>query len=165
MSDPKKPGRPVTVEIGGGTITAPNEEVARRAVADYRAGVDREARKRELWGDGDGRARMVRLSERFPSLAMVAGAGIGPWDELSVLAYACRPVSHGERLAALFVLHVWNSGTDWNEIAHMEGDDGEPPLLEEGESIKAFDLMEAWAVWDLEHRYAALLWLTDPFWP
>jgi len=27
--------------------------------------------------------------------------------------------------------------------------------LEEGQTLKPFDLMEAWAVWDLEHRYAA----------
>jgi len=160
----KAPGPEVSVELDGGILTAPDEESARRAVAHHRAAKEREARRRELWGDGGGEG-MQRLCARFPSLAQVEGAGTGAWDPDRVLAFACAPRSHGERLAALFVLRVWNSGTDWNELAHLPGDDGEPPLLEEGQVLRAFDLMEAWAVWDLEHRYAALTWLQDPFWP
>lgn len=71
----------------------------------------------------------------------------------------CSGVSHGEALAGRFVLSVWNSTTDWNEVAHEDG------ILEEGETLRRFDLFEAWGVWDEPHREAALAWLRDPFWP
>lgn len=159
----KPPGPPVVTEVDGGTITAPDEEAARHAVEHYRAEQAHEGRRRELWG-ASGAKSMVRLCRRFPSLERVEGAGVGPWDANRVLAWACRPLSRAERFAALFVLNVWNNTTDWNEIAHLAGDDGEPPLLEEEEALPELDIMEAWSTWDLEHRHAALLWFADPFW-
>ncbi len=147
-----------SVEYDGGTITGPSEAAVREAIAEMEAMKAREARRRELWGQG-GPDGMVRLCQRFPSLRRVEGAGIGAWDPLAVLAWSCAGVSHGEALAGRLVLRVWNSTADWNEEARREG------LLAEGQVLPAFDLFEAWSVWDLEHREAALAWLNDPFWP
>ncbi len=158
------PGHVVVELEDGSTLTAPDKAAAARAVADYEATQRRRERQRALWGDG-GAEGMQRLCARFPTLAAVDGAGVGRFDPDQVLAFACAPRSHGERLAALFVLRVWNASTDWNELAHLPGDDGAPPLLEDDRTLRPFDLMEAWSVWDLAHREAALAWLQDPFWP
>lgn len=163
---PDAPAGPIVLEFeGGGRLTVPNKEAAREAVAHREAQETRERARRDLWGDGPAAERMVRLCQSFPTLTRVPGAGVGPWDPNAVLAYACSPVSHGERLAALFVLRVWNASTDWNEVAHLPGDDGQPPLLEPTETLKPLDLFEAWAVWDFAHQQAALAWLAAPFWP
>lgn len=160
------PTGPVVLEFeDGGRLTVPTKEAAREVVAEREAQQTRERARRDFWGDGSSAERMVRLCRGFPTLARVRGAGVGPWDADAVLAFACRPVSHGERLAALFVLNVWNASTDWNELAHLPGDDGEPPLLEPGQTLKPLDLFEAWAVWDFAHQQAALAWFAAPFWP
>lgn len=162
MSEEKKKGgvRVEWIRQKEGTLHASSEAAMDAALADLAAQKEREERQRMLWGDAnDNRERMRRLCARFPSLARLEGAGVGRWNEDAVLAWTCSGISHGEALAGRFVLSVWNSATDWNEIAHADG------LLEEGAALRRFDLFEAWGVWDLEHREAALAWLGDPFWP
>lgn len=100
---------------------------------------------------------MAALCRRFPSLRHVAGAD--PWDATKMLRFACEAHSHGEQLAARFVLSVWNCNTDWNHEAHREG------FLSGEERLRPFDIFEAFGTWDHEHRAAALAWLNDPFWP
>jgi hypothetical protein len=112
--------------------------------------------RRQKWGDGD-RYSMAKLCNLFPSLRGVDGAD--PWDSIKMLRHACDPISHGEELAARFVLSVWNSSTDWNEQAHELG------FLAGEERLRPFDIFEAYSVWDFEHRDAALAWLTVPFNP
>lgn len=115
------------------------------------------ARHRELWGEG-GADGMVRLCRLFPSLRHVHGAD--PWDATAMLRFACSGHSHGETLAARFVLTVWNCTDDWNEIAHTEG-----ILTGPDEQLRRFDIFEALGTWDYAHHEAALTWLRDPFWP
>lgn len=120
------------------------------------AAVDPDAR-RELWGkDDDGSTRMERLCALFPSLHRAPGAR--PWSALKMLQYACSGASHGERLAAKFVLGVWHA-TDWQQVARDEG------VLKSDETLRPFDVFEAMNVWDEKNREAMLTWLRDPFWP
>jgi hypothetical protein len=67
--------------------------------------------------------------------------------------------SHGERLAAQFLLGVWNPSTDWSKVARANG-------LRGGKaSYGRFDLIEAVGVWDTAHLEAAMAWVKRPFWP
>ena len=158
MSEEKKSGvRVEWVLKKGDTLHASSAAAMDEALADLAAQKERDERRRLLWGEGDNRERMLRLCARFPSLA--GFADLGRWDADAVLAWVCSGISHGEALAGRFVLSVWNSTTDWNEVAHEDG------LLEDGETLRRFDLFEAWGVWDDAHREAALAWLRDPFWP
>ncbi len=160
MSDDEK-GRVTTVRIvpnaaGDGKFEGDSAVIA-EAVEVYALGRARGERRRVTWGD-EGRASMTRLAKLFPSLNQAPG--VEPWDVDELLRWAASGVlSHGEVLAAKFVLSVWNPGTDWEEIAREDG------LLEDGQWFRRFDLFEAMNVWDQEHRSAALTWIELPFFP
>ncbi len=87
----------------------------------------REDRRREVWGD-DNVEQIVRLAGSFPSL--VDADGLDPWDPVAFLAWAQGPAStSGSWHAAMFVLSVWNSTTDWSVVSREQGDDPELPDL------------------------------------
>lgn len=101
---------------------------------------------------------ILGLAVLFPSLRRAPG--MRPWNVDKFLHWAASGVlSHGEVLAAKFVLAVWNPSTDWEGIAREKG------LLEDDEHFTRFDLFEAMNVWDQEHRSAALTWIERPFFP
>lgn len=120
-------------------------------------------RHQSPFGAGKFDARMGELCRGFPALRSLEGAGAGVWNPDRVLEFACRS-ERDAQLAALFVLRVWNSDTDWNIIAHMEGERGEPPILSPEEWLAPFDMFEAWQLWSPYSRQAAMAWLVSPFW-
>ncbi len=87
--------------------------------------------------------RMTELAQDFPSLH--GALGVDPWEPAELNRWAAGPASHGERLAARFLLAVWDPGTEW-EAGRL-------------------DVVEAFRVWDLKHRVAFLKWAADPWWP
>jgi len=92
--------------------------------------------------DDEGR-RMTELARSFPCLR--DAPGVDPWDPQALDRWAVGPASHGERVAASFLLAVWDSSTDW--------------------TCGRFDLMEALNVWPESHRVPFLQWACDPWWP
>jgi len=100
---------------------------------------------------------MASLCALFPALRKAPGAA--PWDATAMLRHACGAISHGEQLAARFVLSVWNCKADWNEEAHKKG------FLRADDRLRRFDVFEALAVWDFANREAFLTWARDPFFP
>jgi hypothetical protein len=104
----------------------------------------------------DSKKAMAELCALFPALEDVPGTN--PWDQMKVLSWLAEVgASHGERCAAIFVLSVWNSGTDWSEMAKENGLDHE--------NVPRFDLFEAMGVWDNQNHSAFLAWAQNPFWP
>lgn len=102
-------------------------------------------------------ARFQALVESFPSLRRAHGAA--PWEAQKFLGWLCSTgLSHGELLAARFVLGVWNSHADWEKEAKLAG-------MESPAAAKRFDLLEAAGVWDRAHLDALQAWLEEPFWP
>jgi len=91
----------------------------------------------------DSNRRMTKLAQNFPS--MEGAPGVDPWDAAELNRWAAGPASHGERLAARFLLAVWAPGTEWE--------------------AGRFDVVEAFGVWDQQHREAFLKWARDPWWP
>ncbi len=88
--------------------------------------------------------RMEILAASFPGLRHARG--IQPWDALHLDNWASGPApGHGARCAAQFILTVWNPSAEWE--------------------CGRFDLMEALACWDAEHRFAFLEWVVKPWWP
>jgi len=84
--------------------------------------------------------RIMPLAESFPCLR--GAPGVRPWDADKLAAWV--PVaSHGERCAALFVLHVWNHIHVW--------------------PCGSFDIMEAINIWDEGNLAAFQRWAADPF--
>jgi len=132
----------------GGTLEGPSIEAVQRVAAAIERGHELRAR----W-PADGRAAMVTLAAGFPSLHGVPGCN--PWDAGELVAWlnGGAPTS-GSRHAAMFLLNVWNCGTDWRA---------------EGLRVKAglgrFNFAEAIATWDEEHRAACAAWLAAPFHP
>jgi hypothetical protein len=155
-------------------IHATDKAEAERLAGELLAERKREQDRRSKWpltpaGAIDTGKAMVALARRFPSLADGA-PGIEPWDALAVLRWAVLGgQSHGEVLAAKFMLGVWNN-TDWQRLANAD-----PELLAEYrrlvENPKAqivfsrFSVFEAMEVWDNAHREAMLYWLSAPFYP
>lgn len=88
--------------------------------------------------------RMATLAQSFPTLR--DAPGIQPWDPERLDTWAVGPApGHGAFCAARFVLAVWNSTDEWQ--------------------CGTFDVMEALACWDREHRAAFLEWAREPWWP
>jgi hypothetical protein len=88
--------------------------------------------------------KMESLALSFPSLR--SAVGVRPWSADELDAWARSDVSgHGALCAARFMLAVWNPDGAW--------------------SCGRFDLMEALAVWDVDHRLAFLSWVGRPWWP
>ncbi len=87
--------------------------------------------------------RIRRLARSFPTLRDAYG-GVKPWDAAQLDRFAFEPVADGARHAARFVLAVWNNDTQWQ--------------------CGRFDVIEAMAVWDADHREAFLEWAKNPWW-
>jgi hypothetical protein len=93
--------------------------------------------------DDEPMSSMIRLARTFPALRKAPGAG-GPWDPTALAQWATAPTTpFAHRLAAAFVLEVWDSGRKW--------DTG--PFL----------LYEAAKLWDQEHLAALAAWLKNPW--
>jgi hypothetical protein len=89
------------------------------------------------------RQKMTAFAQTFPTMRYASG--VEPWDALKLDTWGNGPRSHGERVAAQFLLNVWDQSTDWKS--------------------GRFDLMEALRIWDTEHHRAFLNWVSDPWWP
>ncbi len=157
MATNEKKGRGVEVELpGGGRLRGESQEAVDEALRAMRDSEERERRRRERWGEGDAES-MTRLARRFPSLERAPG--VDPWDADVFLKWLCSTgLSHGELVAARFVLGVWNSSANWVELAR---EDGYPYP----EHATRFDFFEAMGVWDPEHVEAFVSWVDAPFWP
>jgi hypothetical protein len=156
VNHPRNTVRVSRVTRGDEVLFAEDEQALEAFRADAERERAREARRGDLWGRSS-LASMTRLCHAFPSLR--GAAGVDPWDAVELLRWACSGKSHGEVLAARFVLGVWNTGADWNEIAHEEG------ILSGEARFARFDFFGAFGTWDQDHREAFLLWARDPFWP
>lgn len=160
-SKPPQNSRVVSARITIGADGSINYEgdpaaIAEAIEADVR-GRAREQRRGKAWGN-IGAESMTRLAALFPSLR--AAPGVSPWNANEFLRWATSGVlSHGEVLAAKFVLGVWNSSTDWEDTAR------EMKLIKPDQKFSRFDLFEAMNVWDQAHINAALAWIELPFSP
>lgn len=155
-------GRITTVRIipkGDGSVEYEGDDISAiaEAVEAFTHARSQHERRAVAWGK-IGSESMTRLAKSFPSLRHAPG--VEPWNVDKFLPWATSGVlSHGEVLAAKFVLSVWNPGTDWEDVAREGG------LLDEGQRFRRFDLFEAMNVWDSAHVRAALTWLESPFFP
>jgi len=152
-----KPER-VSVVYNGGMLTGDSAELVAGAMADMECRRKKTELAEQRWGSPDDVAgRMTRLCQDFPSLR--GKPGTAPWDTDTLLSWACGPApSSGAIHAVRFVLNVWNTSTNWIEIATELDLDG-------AECLEPFNLAQAWACWDDGHRTAALAWLELPFFP
>lgn len=100
--------------------------------------------------------RISQLAQTFPSLR--GKPGVAPWDVMMFLRWT-MVASHGEVLAAKFVLGVWNPAADWGEIAVRN------KIMKRGGAFTRFDIFEAMTVWDDAHIAAMVAWLNRPFFP
>jgi len=106
--------------------------------------------------------RMSVIAERFPSLQRAAG--VRPWNAQKLAQWAVSGHSHGEVLAARFVLNVWNGAGYWPwddekdpPLGTWTDDDGKlRPVL-----LHAFDLFEAKGTWDEAHQRAFAAWVAE----
>ena len=96
-------------------------------------------------------ARFATMARAFPSLIDWVPSQREDWDAESFAA-ANAGRSGGEKDAALFVLSVWNSTTDWADYGLQRAGSGR------------FDLHAALSNWDAEHHAAFLAWARAPFW-
>lgn len=103
-----------------------------------------------------GRVLMTALCKTFPTLRGVPGAS--PWDEHKFARWASGPAPSGAmRLAAAFVLSVWNGCCDVEDVE---------PWWNEGEyRVGRFDVVLAMKMWDGPHTEAFLAWCRKPFYP
>jgi len=137
--------------------TASHDAAPARARDVLERARNRATASRERWGStADVSRQMSALSQCFHSLR--GANGTEPWDPERLMRWACAGRSHGEVLAARFVLSVWNSGTDWAEEAKAEG-------IDNSAALARFDLFEALQTWDYDHQDAFLKWVEAPFWP
>jgi hypothetical protein len=95
---------------------------------------------------------MWALAATFPTLSQWAARHAGKdFDGDFILAALREPwVTSGSRYALLFVADVWNSS-------------GMRPLLPR--TLRQWSIADALAVWDAQHREAALVWMSRPWWP
>lgn len=103
----------------GRVVDADSPEAAAAVAEQLQRGQAREDRRRDVWGT-DGAEQIVRLARSFPSLRNADG--LEPWDAVAFLGWALGPAcTSGSWHAAMFVLSVWNSTTDWAQVAREEG--------------------------------------------
>ena len=87
--------------------------------------------------------RISTLADSFPTLRFAPGVRL--WDSGTLDEWANGPdPGDGARHAARFVLAVWDNGTQWQS--------------------GRFDVVEALAVWDHEHKRAFRAWADEPWW-
>jgi len=105
-----------------------------------------------------GHPQMEALVCSFPTLRGAAGAS--PCDQIRFAKWASRGghLTNASRMAAAFVLTVWNGGA---------GDpEGDPAWFREAPyAVRPFDVVTAMAVWDSCHQAAFAAWINKPFWP
>ncbi len=116
-----------------------------------------------MW-PASGREAMTALGRMFPSMTRPDGTtvpGIDPWDPLALIEWlnAGGEPTSGSRHVALFLLSIWNA-EDWCSFGLKVR-----RARNEVRRIGRFDVSDALAAWDDDHRLAALAWLTNPFWP
>jgi hypothetical protein len=90
--------------------------------------------------EGTTTARIIELAKSFHSTARLPIVDDWNADKLDQWALTA---SHGERLAAQFLLAVWNQFEEWK--------------------CGRFDVIEAYGVWDEEHWRAFQRWAENPF--
>ena len=147
----------VTRTYRGGTITGP-AELMDQYIAELDARHAREERRIEVFGVGT-EERMKRLCASFPTLR--GAAGTAPWNADKFVIWACGPEpGSGAQHAARFVLTVWNSSTDWAEVAGELGVGAAAAA-----DLGPFNVVKAIGTWDASHRAAFVAWAQLPFWP
>ena len=165
MSDgDKKRGKPriVTARItihADGSVEYEGDPAAIAEALETRVRAEaRQRRRQKHWGE-IGPGAMTRLAQSFPSLQKAPG--VEPWEPLTFLRWAASGVlSHGEVLAAKFVLSVWDPGQDWEKVARDNKIMSDPKAR-----FARFDVFEAMNGWDQEHISAMLAWIDLPFFP
>lgn len=85
--------------------------------------------------------RAQEFAQTFPSLAHLEC--VKSWDAEALNRWACSGASHGEKVAAQFVLTVWNRHEEWE--------------------CGKFDLFEAYGIWDDAQWTAFQAWAQKPF--
>lgn len=90
--------------------------------------------------EGTSTARIINLARSFHAIADLKA--IEHWDANELDQWALT-ASHGEKLAAQFVLAVWNQWEEWK--------------------CGRFDVIEAFGVWDAEHWAAFRKWADSLF--
>jgi hypothetical protein len=130
----------------------PTLDSVREAPASEIAAISQPAEVHAL-GHLSGRERMVLLCNSFPCLR--GKPGTKPWNEEAFAHWASAPISHGEQLAATFILSVW-SGDVLDEGHHWNS----------GEfHVGRFDAVEAIRTWSDAERDAFTEWCRSPFYP
>lgn len=105
------------------------------------------------------RNRMADLARSFPELAR--RAPIEPFEPDTLDRWACSGApGHAGSCAARFVLSVWTGDTGALDIHRKRATDRVWPW-----KCRRFELHEALACWDDEHRAAFLAWARNPWWP
>ena len=85
---------------------------------------------------------MTALALSFPALR--EATGIEPFDGGKLDAWAVGYANSGGRHAAQFVLALWDQSRDWR--------------------AGKFSVIEAFQVWDDDHRESFIRWAREPFW-
>jgi hypothetical protein len=110
-----------------------------------------------VWFEWPEAKRFQAIASSFPALRGVPG--IESWHPIVLLRWICEGGhSHGEVLAARFVLGVWNTSTDWPELA-------KELAFPYPTAAKRFDLFEAMQTWDDGQRAAFVAWARDAYFP
>ena len=91
----------------------------------------------------DSITKWQRWALLFPTLKAVCE--YRPFQPGQLDAWAAHAPSDGAIHAARFLLALWNNQQSWK--------------------CGKFDVIEAMAVWDAEHRAAFLAWAEEPWWP
>ncbi len=101
--------------------------------------------------------RLEALARSFPTLRdRLPSFLFQPFDSHKFCEF-CAPMSGGEKDAALFVLSVYNSTTDWAALGLVRGEDEDPMR-------GRFEMHRAYSNWDDGHRKAFLAWAAEPWW-
>jgi len=110
-----------------------------------------------VWFEWPEAERFQGIASSFPALRGVPG--VEPWHPIVLLRWICDGGhSHGEVLAARFLLGVWNTSTDWVELA-------EELASPYPDAAKRFDVFEAFQTWDEGQRAAFVAWAGDAYFP
>lgn len=139
-----------------------DEEAKRRFFDDLDKQRAIAADRSALWG-ADRNVSMVRLCQSFPTLR--GAPGTDPWDPMALLRWILGgAATSGNTHAVKFVLQVWNSRVDWQQIARAPADSEHEGLGIKDAVLSPFNVVDALAVWDDEHTQAFLKWAHTPFW-
>lgn len=101
----------------------------------------------------EGPCRMTALCKSFPTLRRADG--VERWHQIKFARWATHCDTRAAQQAAAFVLSVWNGSTPhdggwWNDGEFSAG---------------RFDVVDAMAYWDAQHKAAFAAWCANPFWP